>query len=102
SFIIVTFFVAKFGADAIAAFGAAVRIEIIGVLPSIAMASAIVTIAGQNAGIKKYCRVEDTVKSAVKMLSIFMVIVAYILIAFPETFMKLFTEDAKIISLGIP
>ncbi|MCK5063438.1 MAG: MATE family efflux transporter, partial [Candidatus Aenigmarchaeota archaeon] len=102
SFIIVTFFVAKFGADAIAAFGAAVRIEMIGVLPSIAMASAIVTIAGQNAGVKKYCRVEDTVKSAVKMLSIFMVVVACMLIAFPGMFMNLFTEDAKIISLGIP
>ncbi|MCK4927073.1 MAG: hypothetical protein KAS11_01280, partial [Candidatus Aenigmarchaeota archaeon] len=95
-----TSFVAAFGAEAIAAFGAAVRIEMIGALPSMAMASAIVTIVGQNAGVKKYCRVEDTVKSAIKMLSIFMIIVAAILIAFPEMFMRLFTEDQKVISIG--
>ncbi len=100
SFIIVTSFVAAFGAEAIAAFGAAVRIEMIGALPSMAMASAIVTMAGQNAGVRKYCRVEDTVKSAIKMLSIFMIIVAGILIAFPEMFMRLFTEDPKVISIG--
>jgi len=100
SFIIVTSFVAAFGAEAIAAFGAAVRIEMIGVLPSMAMASAIITMAGQNAGVRKYCRVEDTVKSAIKMLSIFMIIVAVILITFPETFMRLFTDDPKVISIG--
>lgn len=100
SFIIVTSFVSAFGAEAIAAFGAAVRIEMIGVLPSMAMTSAIITMAGQNAGVKKYCRVEDTVKSAIKMLSIFMIIVAGILIAFPEMFMRFFTEDSKVISIG--
>ncbi len=100
SFIIVTSFVAAFGAEAIAAFGAAVRIEMIGALPSMAMASDIITMAGQNAGVRKYCRVKDTVIATIKMLSIFMIIVAGILIAFPEIFMRLFTEDQKVISIG--
>ncbi|RLG15811.1 MAG: hypothetical protein DRN71_00300 [Candidatus Nanohalarchaeota archaeon] len=100
AFFILTSFVAKFGTPAIAAFGAANKLQTIGILPSIAIATAVITIVGQNAGLKKYDRIETTVKTAIKLLTTFMIPTAIILITFRNQFMTLFTDDKTVISLG--
>lgn len=99
-FLIMTSFVARFGSEAIAAFGAATRLQTIGILPSIAVATAVITIAGQNAGIKRYDRIENTTKIAIKMLTTFMIAITLILMTFSKPLIKLFTSNQDVINIG--
>ena len=100
AFFILISFVAKFGTAAIAAFGAANRLQTIGILPSIAIATAVITMVGQNAGQKKYDRIEATVKTAIKLLITFMIPVILILTTFRNQLMTIFTDDKTVISIG--
>ena len=100
SFIIITSFVARFGSEAIAAFGAAGRIESIAALPTLAIASVVITMVSQNAGNKRYDRSRKTVKSAIKLVALAMILLTSILISFPEIFIKIFSEDPTVILAG--
>ncbi len=100
SFIIITSFVARFGSEAIAAFGAAGRVESIAALPTLAIASVVITMVGQNAGNKRYDRSKKTIKSAIKLVALAMILLTSILITFPDIFIKVFSEDPTVISTG--
>ena len=57
-------FISIFGDNAIAGYGAAIRFEHIFTLPVIGLNTAVITIAGQNFGARRYDRVRDVYKKA--------------------------------------
>lgn len=59
-----TRYVAAFGADTIAAFGAGLRIDGVAFLPALTMGMAVATLAGQSLGARQFDRVRDVFRWA--------------------------------------
>ncbi|MCR9170780.1 MULTISPECIES: MATE family efflux transporter [Marivita] len=97
---VVQFALKNFGEDAIAAYGVALRIEQILLLPVLGMTSALLPIAGQNFGAKEYDRVRDAVFFCWKLGF------ALSLVAMPALWfggawaMRPFTSDPDVIEIG--
>jgi len=97
---VVQYYLKGFGGEAIAAYGVALRIEQILLLPVIGMTGALLPIAGQNFGAKDY----DRVRSAVRfcwMLGLVMTAVVAPVLWFGGRFaLGLFTDDSAVIEIG--
>ncbi|PWL33740.1 MAG: MATE family efflux transporter [Marivita sp. XM-24bin2] len=97
---VVQFALKNFGEDAIAAYGVALRIEQILLLPVLGMTSALLPIAGQNFGARNHDRVRDAVFLCWKLgfgISVF----AMPLLWFGgQYFMRPFTSDPDVIEIG--
>jgi len=64
---IINYFIAVFGADAIAGYGVAIRIEQIALIPSIGLNIAALSIIGQNNGAHKFDRIQETIRKAIEL-----------------------------------
>lgn len=98
---IITYFIAPFGKHVVAAYGIALRIEQIILLPSIGINVAVLSLVSQNNGAKLYDRVKETVFYAQKIGFILWVIGIAFLLLFGEFFMSLFTQETKVIDAGL-
>jgi putative MATE family efflux protein len=98
---VVQFALKGFGESAIAAYGVALRIEQILLLPVLGMTGALLPIAGQNFGAKEFERVRDALWFCWK-LGFAMTVVAAPALWFGGGFaMSIFTDDPKVIEIGI-
>ncbi|MGB1234858.1 MAG: MATE family efflux transporter [Planktomarina sp.] len=89
-----------FGGEAIAAYGIALRIEQILLLPVLGMTGALLPIAAQNFGAGDHARVRDALWFCWK-LGLAMTIFAAPILWFGGAFaMSLFTDDAEVIRVG--
>lgn len=98
---IITYFIAPFGKHAVAAYGVAVRIEQIILLPSIGINVAVLAIVSQNNGAKLYGRIQETIFQAYKLGFYLWIIGMVFLFAFGSFFMGLFTQDTQVIESGL-
>jgi Na+-driven multidrug efflux pump len=98
---IITYFIAPFGQHVVAAYGIAIRIEQIVLLPSIGINVAVLSLVSQNNGAKLYDRVKETVIYAQKIGFLIWVIGIFFLLLFGEYFMGLFTKDTQVIEAGL-
>ncbi len=98
---VITRIVAYFGPIAIAAYGIGFRIESLIVLPVLGVATAVITIVGQNVGAKRFDRAEKTVWTAAKLSFIFVFFIALLLFIFPGLIFSLFTDNPLLINYGI-
>lgn len=96
-----TFFVSAFGQAAIAAYGIAIRIEQIALLPSIGLNMATLAIVGQNSGAKRFDRVFETWKTAVSFGLLILFPGILLVHFFKHQLMSLFTNDPIVISYGV-
>ena len=97
---VVQFALKNFGEDAIAAYGVALRIEQILLLPVLGMTSALLPIAGQNFGAKEYDRVREAVFFCWK-LGFALSVIAMPLLWFGGAWaMRPFTSDPDVIAIG--
>ena len=97
---VVQFALKNFGEDAIAAYGVALRIEQILLLPVLGMTSALLPIAGQNFGAKEYDRVREAVFFCWK-LGFALSVIAMPLLWFGGAWaMGPFTSDPDVIAIG--
>jgi putative MATE family efflux protein len=96
---VITYFIGQFGEAAVAAYGAAVRIEQIALLPTIGISIAVLSITAQNSGAGKFDRVEETEKWALKYGLILLLPAAVFLLAAPSL-LALFSDDPEVISTG--
>lgn len=97
---IITWFVSRFGQEAVAAYGIATRIEQIALLPTIGLNMATLSIVGQNFGAGFHLRIRDTVYTAVRYGFIFMVAGGIILFIFAAPLVGLFTSNPEVIQIG--
>ncbi|TVR56238.1 MAG: MATE family efflux transporter [Spirochaetaceae bacterium] len=97
---VITYFVADFGRDAIAAYGASLRIEQIALLPLFGISTALATLVGQNNGAGRLDRVEESFRVSIRFSLIAAVaILVPVLLAAP-TLLRLFTDTADVVSIG--
>lgn len=98
---IITYYISSFGQHVVAAYGIAIRIEQIFLLPSIGINVAILAIVSQNNGAKEYQRVKQSVIYAQKVGFILWIIGMASLFIFGRFLMGLFTNDTLVIEAGM-
>jgi putative MATE family efflux protein len=98
---VITWFLSRFGKDAVAAYGIASRIEQTALLPVMGLNIATLALVAQNNGARLYHRIEKTVKIALTTGIIIMLPAATAVFFFAERLMSIFTSDSVVIAIGI-
>ena len=98
---VITGFVARFGSDAVAAYGIATRIEQIALLPVMGMNVATLALVAQNNGACRLERVVETAATALKTGVGLMAIGTAAVFAAAGPLMRLFSSDRAVIDIGV-
>ncbi|MGC6452777.1 MAG: MATE family efflux transporter [Candidatus Puniceispirillaceae bacterium] len=98
---IVQFYLKSFGTSAVAAYGVALRVEQLFLLPVFGLTGALLPIAAQNFGAGHHDRVRQALFDCWKFGWIFMAIACPILYFAAPLLMRSFTDDAEVISIGV-
>lgn len=91
----------SFGVDAIAAFTAYFKIEMLLYIPIIALGQALVSFVGQNYGAKKYDRIKRGFKGTVFAGSAGIAVLSTILLLNASGLFHFFTQDSAVILNGV-
>jgi putative MATE family efflux protein len=94
---IITYFVAPFGKEAVAAFGIGMRIEQIFLMPVIGLNIATLAIVSQNNGAKAYARITPTLRLAIRYGWVMSTVGVTSFLLFAEYFASLLTSDPAVI-----
>ena len=94
---IITYFVAPFGKEAVAAFGIGMRIEQIFLMPVIGLNIATLAIVSQNNGAKAYERISPTVRAGIQYGWIMSTIGVTTFLLFADYLASLMTSDILVI-----
>jgi len=94
---IITYFVAPFGKEAVAAFGIGMRIEQIFLMPVIGLNIATLAIVSQNNGAQAFERISPTVLLGIRYGWVISTIGVSAFLLFAEYFASLLTSDAMVI-----
>jgi Na+-driven multidrug efflux pump len=97
---VITYFASKFGQTVVAAYGAAVRIEQIVLLPALGLNVASLTLSAQNNGAKRFDRIKETVNTSLLYGAIIMGVGAVLVFFLAPYLMNIFTDDPEVISVG--
>jgi len=98
---IITWYVGRFGHEAVAAYGIATRIEQIVLLPVMGLNVATLTMVAQNSGARQYERVRETIRTALRSGIALMCIGTMLVFLFAEHLMRFFTVDPPVIAIGV-
>ncbi len=97
----VTKYVNFFGPSAIAAFGAGSRIDMVAMMPAIAIGMAATALTGQNLGARKPERVKEVFKWALLLGTMISGFVAVFAFTFPRLILSMFTHSEPVLAIGI-
>lgn len=97
---VITYYAGRFGQAAVAAYGAAVRVEQIVLLPSIGLNVAALTLSAQNSGAKQFERVRETINTALKYGAVLMAAGGVLVFFLAPFLMDLFTDDPQVLASG--
>lgn len=97
---VITWFVGRFGKEAVAAYGIATRIEQIVLLPVMGLNVATLALVSQNSGARLFGRVKETVKAALVRGLLLTVFGSAIVLAGADRLMALFTNDPAVVAVG--
>ncbi len=99
--IIVTAAVTRFGEDAVAGLGIALRIEQLVLLPSIGINIAVLSLVSVNFGAKQYQRMEKVALDSITIGTALMVFGGILLFSFARPLISLFTDNPAVIDVGV-
>ena len=99
-FFVITYFLSTFGENAVAAYGVALRIEQIFLLPTIGLNIATLSIVGQNFGARHFTRIHRTLSVNIRYGLIVTFFGGLFVFLFGNPIMRIFTSDPAIISMG--
>jgi putative MATE family efflux protein len=97
----ITTFVNAFGAVAIAAYGAASRIDALATMPALAVGMAVTSLTGQNLGAGKPERIKEVFKWGLLMALAFTLAVSLLAVIIPGIILRMFIQESDVLSLGI-
>lgn len=98
---VINYFVLLYAGDVtIAAYGAAVRIEQLALLPAIGLNTATLTIVGQNYGAKKYDRIVETYKKCMFYGLVIMTLAMVIIYPSAAFLVRVFNENPDVVKAG--
>lgn len=98
---VIQYYLKSFGGSAVAAFGIALRVEQILLLPVLGVTGALLPIAAQNFGADDYPRVREAVAYCWKLGFAMMVVACPALWFGGEWAIGLFTDDPEVIGIGV-
>ncbi len=96
----ITAIVNGFGDAAVAAFGAAGRIDTLAFFPAMSLGMAVSIIGGQNIGAKKYERVERTFRWGVVIAASISLFFSIFFLAIPRLMLSVFISEPEVIRIG--
>ena len=97
---ILLYFLIIFGDKAIAGYGSALRFEQIFILPIIGLNTAVLSIAGQNFGARRYDRVREVYFKGILIGMIVMCFSGVIIYLMSEPIIRIFSNDLEVIKFG--
>ena len=93
--------VGAFGSLAIAAYGVGMRLSSLAIMPLIGISSAVTSFVGQNIGAKKPGRAKSVSIFATRISFAISLLIAALLLLFPEQVMRVFTQNHAVIAIGV-
>ena len=99
-FVVLSSIVMSFGTGTMAAFGIVNRMNGMIIMPCLGLSTAMLTIVGQNLGVRNKERAKQAGKEGMKLGLVIMVAGALILGLFGEQLVSIFTDDPEVIVLG--
>ena len=93
-------FINIFGDQAVAGYGAAVRFEHLFSLPVIGLNTAVISIAGQNFGARRYDRVKEVYFKSILIGVMIMCVAGVVIYIFSEPIIRIFSNDLEVIKYG--
>ena len=93
-------FINIFGEQAVAGYGAAVRFEHLFSLPVIGLNTAVISIAGQNFGAKRYDRVKEVYFKSIFIGVTIMCFAGVVIYILSEPIIRIFSNDLEVIKYG--
>ncbi|MGD2126927.1 MAG: MATE family efflux transporter [Desulfobacteraceae bacterium] len=97
---VITYFVSHFGKEAVAAYGIAMRVEQIVLIPTIGLNIATLTLVAQNNGAKLFNRVKESLSTALRYGGILMAFGTIGVFVLAKPLMAFFTDDWSVIAIG--
>jgi putative MATE family efflux protein len=97
---IITYFLSRFGQEAVAAYGVATRVEQMVLLPVLGLNVAVLTLTAQNVGAGHFDRVRQAVRRALVYGGVFMIFGTALVFFGARPLMDLFTDDPQVIDIG--
>jgi len=97
---VITYFVSQFGKEAVAAYGIAMRVEQIVLVPTIGLNIATLTLVAQNNGAGRFDRIHEVLQTCLKYGAYVMAIGSLAIFIGARPLMALFTTDASVIDVG--
>lgn len=91
----------QFGTDTIAAYSVGMRIDSVPAMLAMAFSAAVAPFVGQNIGGGKDHRVRSGFIATLLLSSLLTILIAAVYILFPEFIVKAFTNDEKVIHIGV-
>lgn len=88
------------GADAVAGFGAAQRLDNLILLPAVALGTAVTAMAGQNIGVQQWSRVAQITRAGLIYNTSIMLLLASVLYIWAEPLIRLFIQDEASVAFG--
>lgn len=98
---LITWFVGRFGSEAVAAYGIGARIEQIALLPVMGMNVATLALVAQNCGARQLERVVHTIKTALRVGVALMGAGTVVVFLAARPLMGLFSDDPKVVEIGV-
>ena len=100
-FFVLNYFVSWFGQDAVAALGAASRIEQVALLPLLGLNVAVLSLVARNNGANQVDRIQEVYRKSLLYGSLVMLTTTVLALVFARPLMGMFTNDAGIIQMGV-
>lgn len=97
---VIQFYLKGFGGDAVAAYGVALRVEQLLLLPAFGLTGALLPIAAQNFGAKNYDRVREAFMFCCKVGIVMMLIASGVLWLAAELLMGIFSDNPEVQRIG--
>ena len=97
---VITFYISRYGTAVVAAYGSAIRIEQIALVPNMGLNTALMAMVGQNNGANRPDRVRESFSTALWYGFGIMVILLSPVLLFGRHLLTLFTDSAEVITIG--
>lgn len=98
---VITSFVARYGTNAVAAYGSALRVEQIALIPTIGLNIALATMVGQNNGAGRIDRVQRSFRVSLLMGLAVMATILLPVVLVARPLLRVFTADAAVVEIGV-
>ncbi len=99
--VVIIYYVSRYGTDAVAAYGASIRVEQIALIPTFGLNTALATFVGQNNGAGKIDRVTQAFKVTLLAGLFIMLTVLTPILIFARPLIRIFSSNPEVIRIGV-